>query len=211
MSPEQARGLPVDKRTDIWAFGCVSYEMLTGRTPFAGQTISDMLAAVLEREPDWSRLPEALPVNIRRLLQRCLEKDTKCRLRDIGDARIEIEDALSTPIVKEIPSTARRFPVWSAAVAGIVLIALLIGLAIVRHRPTLPARDPVRFTFTPSGQEGLVTQGGEAVALSPDGLSIAFASESAAEERALWIRSLSSPIPQRIAGTDGRLRSILVT
>jgi serine/threonine protein kinase len=74
MSPDQARGLPVDKRTDIWAFGCVFYEMLTGRTPFAGHTVSDTLAAVLEREPDWSRLPEAVPVSIRRLLQRCLEK-----------------------------------------------------------------------------------------------------------------------------------------
>ena len=95
MSPEQARGKAVDKRTDIWAFGCVLYEMLTARPAFAGgETVSDTIAAILEREPDWSALPAQTPVSIRRLLQRCLEKDPKRRLRDIGDARLEIEEAL---------------------------------------------------------------------------------------------------------------------
>ncbi len=91
MSPEQARGLAVDKRTDIWAFGCVLYEMLTGRVTFAGDTISDSIAKILEREPDWSALPAATPSSIRRLLFRCLTKDSKQRLRDIGDARVEID------------------------------------------------------------------------------------------------------------------------
>ena len=91
MSPEQARGLAVDKRTDIWAFGCVLYEMLTGRVAFAGETISDSIARILEREPDWSALPAATPAPIRRLLLRCLTKDPKKRLRDIGDVRIEID------------------------------------------------------------------------------------------------------------------------
>ena len=91
MSPEQARGLPVDKRTDIWAFGCVLYEMLTGRVAFAGETASDSIAKVLEREPDWSALPVATPAPIRRLLRRCLAKDPKARLRDIGDWRIELD------------------------------------------------------------------------------------------------------------------------
>ena len=95
MSPEQARGKAVDKRTDIWAFGCVLYEMLAGRTPFAGETLPDTLAAILEREPDWSLLPEATPSAIQRLLQHCLEKDSRHRLRDIGDARIDIDDARS--------------------------------------------------------------------------------------------------------------------
>ncbi|HTS46994.1 MAG TPA: serine/threonine-protein kinase, partial [Bryobacteraceae bacterium] len=90
MSPEQARGLAVDKRTDIWAFGCVLYEMLTGRTPFAGQTLSDILAAILKHEPDWGALPERTPPKIRDLLRRCLQKDSQRRLRDIGDARLEI-------------------------------------------------------------------------------------------------------------------------
>ena len=97
MSPEQARGKPVDKRTDIWAFGCVLYEMLTGRTPFVGETGSDMVAAILEREPDWTSLPPATPVMVRRLLERCLAKDPKLRLRDIGDARLELDEALVSP------------------------------------------------------------------------------------------------------------------
>jgi Tol biopolymer transport system component len=98
MSPEQARGKPIDKRTDIWAFGSVLYEMLTARSAFRGETISDTIAAVLDREPDWSAMPAQTPVSIRRLLQRCLEKDPRRRLRDIGDARLEIEEALGAGV-----------------------------------------------------------------------------------------------------------------
>jgi Tol biopolymer transport system component len=101
MSPEQARGKPVDKRTDIWAFGCVLYEMLTGRAGFHGDTASDTIAMILEHEPDWSALPLETPPAIRRLLQRCLEKDVKRRLRDVGDARLEIEDAMSEGVPLE--------------------------------------------------------------------------------------------------------------
>jgi len=90
MSPEQARGKPVDKRTDIWAFGCVLYEMLTNRVPFAGETFTDTIAAILGGEPNWQALPQTTPANIRLLLRRCLEKDSRQRLRDIGDSRIEI-------------------------------------------------------------------------------------------------------------------------
>src|SRR5262245_59868785 len=92
MSPEQARGQAVDKRTDIWAFGCVLYEMLSGRRAFSGETLTDTLAAILEREPDWHVLPDATPSTIRRLLRRCLEKDSKRRLRDICDVRIELDE-----------------------------------------------------------------------------------------------------------------------
>ena len=95
MAPEQARGKTVDKRADIWAFGLVLYEMLAGRTAFAGDTISDVLAAVLTREPDWTALPATTPASIKRLLARCLEKDPKRRLRDIGDARLEIEETIA--------------------------------------------------------------------------------------------------------------------
>jgi serine/threonine-protein kinase len=102
MSPEQARGLPVDKRTDIWAFGCVLHEMLSGRPAFAGETVSDTLASVLEREPDSTALPAQTPANIRVLLQRCLRKDPQKRLHDIADVRIEIEDA---DLISAVPAT----------------------------------------------------------------------------------------------------------
>ena len=127
MSPEQARGKPVDKRTDIWAFGCVLYEMLTARPAFRGDTNSDTIAAIIEREPDWSCLPTQTPPSIRRLLQRCLEKDPKRRLRDIGDARLEIEEALGSPAAAGSPkrevSKSSRGAWWAAAGAGLLIIA----------------------------------------------------------------------------------------
>ena len=112
MSPEQARGQAVDKRSDIWAFGCVLYEMLTGRTAFSGETISDTIAAILEREPDLSRLPATTPPGVRRLLQRCFAKDAKRRLRDIGDTRADLDEPL--PIATASAAT-RRAIVWRRA------------------------------------------------------------------------------------------------
>jgi eukaryotic-like serine/threonine-protein kinase len=97
MSPEQAKGRPADKRSDVWAFGCVLYEMLTGEAPFARETVSDSIAAILEREPDFARLPSAKPAGLPRLLTRCLAKDRQQRLRDVGDARLEIDEWLASP------------------------------------------------------------------------------------------------------------------
>jgi serine/threonine protein kinase len=116
MSPEQARGKPVDKRTDIWAFGCVLYETLTGRPAFAGETISDTIAVILDREPEWQALPAATPPSVRRLLQRCLDKDAPRRLHDIGDARVELEDALD----------ARQAPERRAYLAVGIVLALVV-------------------------------------------------------------------------------------
>ena len=119
MSPEQARGMPVDRRTDIWAFGCVVYEMLTGRVTFAGETVSDSIAKILEREPEWSALPATTPASIRRLLLRCLAKDPKKRLRDIADVRIEIDAVEEVLPGSAIDGRARSRSEPCAAVAAV--------------------------------------------------------------------------------------------
>jgi Flp pilus assembly protein TadD/TolB-like protein len=127
MSPEQARGKPVDKRTDIWAFGCVLFEMLSGRRAFAGESAADVFTAILSREPDWNTLPAGTPPRLRELLSRCLRKDARERLRDIGDARAELE-----PSSREMPAVVAvpRRPAWRALVAAAVLVALLAAVAI---------------------------------------------------------------------------------
>ena len=140
MSPEQARGHDVDKRADIWAFGCVLFEMLTGRAAFAGDTASDTIAKILEREPDWSALPSATPVAIRRLLFRCLIKDSKQRLRDMGDVRIEIDgiDEMvpgafeSTVPFTPPPKTRAGWLPWVALVALASAVTLITVGAVAR-------------------------------------------------------------------------------
>ena len=134
MSPEQARGRVVDKRTDVWAFGCVLYELLTGRQAFPGETVSDTIGAILNREPDWNQLPRDLPPSVLTLLRRCLEKDAKKRKRDIGDARAEIDDALARPSAdraagdasKASTAVVRRHSVvpWLVAAAGLIAAAV---------------------------------------------------------------------------------------
>jgi len=120
MSPEQARGQRLDRRTDIWAFGCVLYEMLSGRRAFGGENITDIIAAIVTREPDWSKLPGATPAGVHRLLRRCLEKDPKDRLRDIGDAPILTE----TPaVVAPPPATVRQSRPGFAALGATALLA----------------------------------------------------------------------------------------
>ena len=133
MSPEQARGKPVDKRTDLWAFGCVLYEMLTGRPAFTGETISDTIARILERDPDWQALPAATPPSVTRLLQRCLSKDPKRRLHDIADARIEIEDAVGvaslTPAETAVADRQHvRLPWAIAVVTSVVALIAVVAL-----------------------------------------------------------------------------------
>jgi eukaryotic-like serine/threonine-protein kinase len=143
MSPEQAKGKPADKRSDVWAFGCVLYEMLTGTRAFGGEDIGDTLAAVLRDEPDWRALPAGTPASIRRLLRRCLEKDGKRRLADAADARLELDEAAAestAPIPAPIASNPVPRPVWKRAtlvVAAVLLGALAAGFAVRRFTPTV--------------------------------------------------------------------------
>ena len=137
MSPEQARGQAVDKRTDIWAFGCVLFEMLTGRGAFARATVSDTIAAVIERDPDWNALPATVPPAVRRLLTRCLEKDPRRRLHDIADARTEIDDVLSgaSPAPVEAVAVDRRsvrLPWAIAAIASLLALGAVGALGCTR-------------------------------------------------------------------------------
>ena len=180
MSPEQARGRVVDKRTDIWAFGCVLHEMLTGRLAFVGETPSDTIAAILEHTPDWSAMPAATPASVRRLVMRCLDKDAKQRLRDIGDARTEIEEALAGPMTSatRAPAISRRWRsslAWSlAGVLGALVIALVAAAVVVSRR------DPVWTNPLEGAQFSRLTnfEGSEVDAsVSADGKFVVFTSD----------------------------------
>jgi Tol biopolymer transport system component len=175
MSPEQARGLSVDRRGDIWAFGCLLYEMLTGRLAFPGDTVSDTIAKILEREPDWSALPPATPLPVRRLLLRCLAKDPKQRLRDIGDVKIEI-DAIGEVLpggsaTAVAPAPPRKIRASWLPWAALVALAAAVGMWEARRPVTTPENPLAGATFTRftdwEGNE-------EGAAISPDGKFVAF-------------------------------------
>ena len=173
MSPEQARGLPVDKRTDVWAFGCVLYEMLAGGKPFPGQTQSDVMASVLQRSPEWDALPAGLPGPVLRLLHRCLEKDPKLRLRDMGDAQLELEDADKAPVPGLEPKSPRPYS-WGAWLAAglLVLMAAAAGWLILFRRPPQNPLANAHFTRL-TDWEGVERD----AAISPDGKFVAFVSD----------------------------------
>jgi Tol biopolymer transport system component len=173
MSPEQARGKVVDTRTDIWAFGCVLYETLAARPAFPGETTSDTIAAVLEREPDWSALPAQTPAGIRRLIQRCLEKDPRRRLRDIGDARLEIEEALAGRERPPAPAHRARLARWAAAGAGVLVLGGAAAWHVQRAeyfwRNPLEGATVTRLTdFEGAEQHAAISRDGKFVAFLSD-------------------------------------------
>jgi Tol biopolymer transport system component len=190
MSPEQARGKTVDKRTDIWAFGCVLYQMLAGRRAFPGDTVSDTIAAILEREADWDALPEDTPPAVRRLLRRCLEKDSRRRFRDIGDVRHWLDDAASREIGGAVAATPHRALTW--LLAGIALASAGVAGWLLWTSPAqAPARDVQLQQLTDFvGME-------ESPALSPDGKTVAFVAR-AGGKRQIWIRLLAGGAPLQI-------------
>jgi len=177
MSPEQARGKSLDKRTDIWSFGCVLYEALSSKRAFAGQTMSDSIAAVLTREPDWQAPPAATPPAVQALLRRCLQKDPERRMRDIGDARIELEEAIagaSQPAVAdERASQPARYPILTGVLCALAG-ALLVGLLIWNLQPKQPPPIVARFSV-PLPQGEILHTTANSIAISPDGTRVAFA------------------------------------
>jgi serine/threonine protein kinase/Tol biopolymer transport system component len=198
MSPEQARGKAVDTRADIWAFGCVVYEMLSGRRAFEGETFSDTVAAVLDREPLWDTLPSTVPAAMRRLLRRCLEKDPRQRLHDIADARLALEDALETPdqpALSQRPSR-NRF-VWVAGTIAGLLVGAAVALAVVRrgNASTTPG-EVFQFNIAPPQD---ATIGG--VAVSADGKQIAFTATSKGVSK-IWLQPFASLTATPLAGTE---------
>jgi len=213
LSPEQARGKRIDRRTDIWAFGCVLYEMLTGASPYRGETITDSLGAILHKDPDWERLPADTPPAVRLVLRRCLTKDAERRLRDIGDARVEIEEFLRDPAASRMalagaspadPSATRAGPAriaWGIA-ALLAIIAGALGWATWGSAPDAP--EPVRRFLTVLGDDlEFATITSHPFAISPDGQTLAFVSTGPQGRRVLHTRRLDAFRPTARQGTEG--------
>ena len=205
MAPEQARGKTVDKRADIWAFGAVLFEMLTGKQPFPGDDISHVLARVIERDPDFDALPSSVPARITQSLRLCLRKDPKQRVGDIRDVHLALDGAFETAApqttVASAPAAAPRGRLAWMVAAAAALVAAVMTLPAVRYlRETPPPAPPeTRLEIvTPS------TSSPGSFALSPDGRQIVFVAESDGVAR-LWLRSLASTTAQPLAGTEGAI------
>ena len=205
MSPEQARGKTVDKSSDIWAFGCVLFEMLSGARAFGGDDVTETIAAVVRAEPEWSRLPADTPDSVRRLLRRCLEKDGKRRLADIRDARLEIDEAQHEPRVasSEAPGTSRRRErlLWSAA---LVLLAGVAAASMLRRGNAAAPPPEMRVEITTPPTTDVVS-----MAISPDGEKLAFVASSDGRPK-LWLRSMVDGFGATARRHRRRVVSVLV-
>jgi Tol biopolymer transport system component len=192
MSPEQAKGKPVDKRADIWAFGCILYECLTGKRAFAGETATETLAAVLTREPEWQALPAATPPNVRLVLRRCLEKEMGRRFHHAADLRIVIEEAHD--IGEAMAPVKHPWLAWGA----IVLLVAFLGVLGILHFRQIPVEAPetrLEVSTPPTSDPA-------ALALSPDGRRLVFVASAEGQAR-LWLRPLDQVTAQPLAGTEG--------
>jgi Tol biopolymer transport system component len=215
MSPEQARGKQVDQRADIWAFGCVLFEMLAGRRPFGGDEVPDVLANVLAKDPGWSALPQATPPAVRRLIARCLTKDPRERLHHVADARLELRDAHGTALTDPVlaVSAQRSSQSWLIPTAIVTVVALLAGLgvgAVLWRRPA-PAVSAVRVTMDAAPADEISTGsvlnmlpagGRPALAWSPDGQTLAFVGLHAGAFQ-VYLRDLTSNEAKPLDGTQG--------
>ena len=207
MSPEQARGQEVDKRADIWAFGCVLFQMLSGQQAFSGRTASDSIAAILGDEPEWQKLPRQTPAAVRDLLRRCLEKDSRRRLRDIGDARIEIEEALENQ--RQDPKQHSEEPdragnLWK--VFAVATLLCLIAVTVLVVIPTMRSAPPATTeSLTTLPIEQLTSDAGATImpALSPDGRLLAYASNRANNrDLDIWVQQIGGGVPLRVSSSE---------
>jgi serine/threonine protein kinase len=209
MSPEQAQGKPTDKRSDVWSFGVVLYEMLTRRRAFEGATMSHVIVHVLEDDPDWDALPARVPSGVRDLLGRCLQKDPAERLRDIGDVKLQLLDMakraaspksgrmeVATPSPQQSPAGKQRW-LWPTVAALAVLAALALGFVYMRPQKA-PDAAAVRFEITQPQN----TTFSNALSISPDGKRLAFIASSAGAPR-LWVRTLETLESRPLDGTEG--------
>ncbi len=200
MSPEQAKGKPVDRRTDMWAFGCVLFEMLTGKRPFGGDDVSDTLAAILKSDPDLRTLPSELPASLSKLIRRCLAKDRRARLSDAAVARLEIEEAMtrgddSPPSPSGDKSVLRRMlvPVGSSLTVGVAVALMMWAM-----RPVEQPRPVRRFTVELPPETQFAGVARRLLALSPDGSRLVFAAN-----QQLNLRSMDSLEVMPLQGTNG--------
>ena len=203
MSPEQAKGKAIDKRADVWAFGAVLYEMLTGRRAFGGGDVSDTLAMVLMKEVDWSALSADAPASVRKLLERCLARDPKQRIRDIGDAQLAMEGAFETTVgAPSEPVVVPKLRVWQRPLPlaiGVLLLVVVSGLVVWNVTRPAPPR-PVRFQIPPADQGFLATLM-TPVAISPDDSQVVYAAN-----RSLWLRPIDRLQAVQVRGTEGNAR-----
>jgi eukaryotic-like serine/threonine-protein kinase len=206
MSPEQARGRVVDRRADVWAFGCILFEMLSGKRLFDGETVTDILASVLKSEPDWNALPAAVPARIRRLLRRCLARDPRHRLRAVGDALLELESEEPEPTMSAGALAAPRSkPVWREWIGWGLSAALLLTLGLLLPRlfsqgPGLRLRSVHMEIRLPPDQR---IYSYAPTTISPDGGWAAYGAEDGTGARHLWIRSLEQFEPEPLPETEG--------
>jgi Tol biopolymer transport system component len=205
MSPEQARGQAVDRRADVWAFGCVLYEMLTGRRPFPGRTVSDTIAAILERGPDLAALPASVPPQVHWVMKRCLAKEPSARLRDIGDVRHALADAAAEPAAAGPAAPAsstrleHRLRAWRWLALGALATAVVVGAA--AWWPVGKAREePRRVTLSLAPPPGARFRW---FAISPDGERLAYVATDSQQRDRLYVRPLESLVAEPLAGTEG--------
>jgi len=200
MAPEQARGRPVDQRADIFAFGCLLYEMLTGRATFEGENAADILSRVLQRDPDWARLPPGVPPSIVRLLRLCLEKDPRKRRQAAGDVRLDLEHALTEPVVApSVVASGRRSLATVAGAIGAVVAIAALAMPVARHLREVPPPEMRLQIVTPPALDPLD------FALSPDSRYVVFVAIGSSTDPAqrLYLRALDQTEARPLAGTDG--------